>query len=306
MHATPTRARVILAFLAVYVVWGSSYLFIKWVVADIPAFVAAALRHGIAGVVLYAWTRAQGAPRPTLKQWGVAALVGTLLLASGNGMVNWASQRLPSGLSALIVSSVPIWIVVLDWLRPKGIRPTRRTVVGLALGSLGIVGLVWSAGGPGAGSSGSAAMLVACIGLLFGSLSWAAGSILSRQLPRPHHGGLATAMEMTAAGIILVPVSWLTGDLAQFHPSHVSAGSWMALTYLITFGSLIGFSAYTWLLRVSTPAKVATYAYVNPIVAVALGWGFAGERLTAGTFGAAALILAAVATITVRPRTPLR
>jgi drug/metabolite transporter (DMT)-like permease len=158
-------------------VWGSSYLFIKWVVADVPAFLAAALRHGIAGLVLYAWTRAHGAPRPTLKQWAVAALVGTLLLASGNGMVNWASQRLPSGLSALIVSSVPIWIVVLDWLRPGGIRPTRRTILGLGLGSLGIVGLVWSAGGPGSRSAAGSSMLIGCIGLLFGSLSWAAGSI---------------------------------------------------------------------------------------------------------------------------------
>ena len=221
-------------------------------------------------------------------------------------MVNWASQRLPSGLSALIVSSVPIWIVVLDWLRPDGIRPTRRTIIGLALGSLGIIGLVWSAGGPGSRSPAGASMLIGCIGLLFGSLSWAAGSILSRQLPRQHHGGLATAMEMTAAGVILVPISWLSGDFAQFHPTQVSPGAWAALVYLITFGSLIGFNAYTWLLRVSTPAKVATYAYVNPIVAVALGWAFAGERLTAGTFGAAALILAAVATITVRARTPLR
>lgn len=304
--AAQTRARVIVAFLALYVVWGSSYLFIKWVVADIPAFLAAALRHGLAGVVLYSWTRAQGAPRPTLREWGVAALVGTLLLASGNGMVNWASQRLPSGLSALIVSSVPIWIVVLDWLRPGGTRPTGRTIIGLVFGSLGIVGLVWSAGGPGARSAAGTSMLIGCIGLLFGSLSWAAGSILSRQLPRHHHGRLATAMEMSAAGLILLPVSWLSGDFARFHPSQVSAGAWAALAYLIVFGSLICFSAYTWLLRVSTPAKVATYAYVNPIVAVALGWAFAGERLTAGTFGAAALILAAVVTITARPRTPLR
>ena len=215
--AAPTRARVILAFATLYTVWGSSYLFIKWVVADIPAFVAAALRHGLAGILLYAWTRTHGAPRPTLEQWGVAAVVGTVLLASGNGMVNWASQRLPSGLSALIVSSVPIWIVLLDWLRPHGTRPTGRTIAGLTLGSLGITGLVWSARGAET-RSGSSTILVGCVGLLLGSLSWAAGSILSRQLPRQRHGGLATAMEMTAAGIVLIPVSWLTGDLAHFHP----------------------------------------------------------------------------------------
>ncbi len=228
----------------------------------------------------------------------MAALVGTMLLAAGNGMVNWASQRVPSGLSALVVSSVPIWIVTVDWLRPHGVRPTRRTMAGLALGTLGIGGLVWSAGGVGAQTSAGAAALVACGGLLVGSISWAAGSVLSRHLPRQPHGQLATAMDMISAGIVLIPISWLTGDMARFHPSAVSPAGWWSLAYLITAGSLIGFSAYSWLLRVSTPAKVATYAYVNPIVAVALGWGFAGERLTGATFGAAALILAAVAMLT--------
>jgi drug/metabolite transporter (DMT)-like permease len=296
--AAPGRARLVTAFLALYVIWGSSYLFIKWTVAGIPPFVAAALRHGTAGVVLYVWARARGAPRPSLRLWGVAAFVGALLLTCGNGSVNWASQRVPTGLSALIVSSVPIWIVAVDWLRPRGVKPSRRTVAGLVLGTLGIAGLVWSAGGVSARGS-STSVVPACVVILAGSVAWASGTILSRELPRPAHGALATAMQMTAAGLVLVPISWLTGDLARFDPAEVTAASWWSLAYLIVAGSLIGFSAYSWLLRVSTPAKVATYAYVNPIVAVALGRAFAGERLTPATFGAAAMILAAVAAITV-------
>jgi drug/metabolite transporter (DMT)-like permease len=293
-----SRARILLAFLALYLLWGSTYLFIKWMVADIPPFLAAGLRHGTAGVLLYAWSRSRGATPPTMKQWGVAAIVGTMLLAAGNGMVNWASQRVPSGLSALVVSSVPIWIVTVEWLRPHGVKPTPRTIAGLALGTLGIGGLVWSAGGLGARTSTAAAALIACGGLILGSMSWATGSVMSRHLPRHPNGQLATAMDMIAAGVVLIPVSWMTGDLARFHVTSVSASSWWSLAYLVTAGSLIGFSAYSWLLRVSTPAKVATYAYVNPIVAVALGWAFAGERLTPATFGAAGMILAAVALLT--------
>lgn len=287
---------MVAAFLALYIVWGSTYLFIKWTVAEIPPFLMGAMRHGTAGVILLTIALATGAPRPTRQQWGVALLVGTLLLALGNGMVNWASQRVPSGLAALIVSSVPVWIVLVDWIRPGGVRPTGRVITGLALGTIGIAGLVLSAGGvqtkPGSNP------LLACIGLVVGSMSWATGSILSRQLKRQPHGVLATSMEMVSAGIVLVVVSALLGDLRNFHFGQVSTPVWWALAYLIVAGSLVGFTAYTWLLRVSTPSKVATYAYVNPIVAVALGWAFAGERLGPSTLGAAALLLAAVATLT--------
>jgi drug/metabolite transporter (DMT)-like permease len=297
-NPAPSRAKVVAAFLVLYVVWGSTYLFIKWTVAEIPPFLMGAMRHGTAGVILFAIALSQGAPRPTRQQWGVAALVGTMLLGLGNGMVNWASQHVPSGLAALIVSSVPIWIVLVDWLRPGGVRPTARIITGLVLGSVGIAGLVWSAGGVRTANVESAAALIACLALIVGSISWAAGSILSRQLRRQPHGVLATSMEMLCAGAALTVVSLLAGDFASFRVSEVSATVWWALAYLIGVGSLIGFSAYTWLLRVSTPSKVSTYAYVNPVVAVALGWGFAGERLAPSTFIAAAFLLAAVATLT--------
>jgi drug/metabolite transporter (DMT)-like permease len=302
----PTRGRIIAGFLVLYLVWGSTYLFIKWMVADIPPFLAAALRHGAAGVTLYLWARSQGAPRPTRREWGVAALVGTLLLAGGNGMVNWASQRIPTGLSALLVSSVPVWMVIVDWARPHGVRPARGTIVGLFLGTLGVAGLVWGAGGIGQTPAQTAAVVLTCIALLAGSLSWATGSILSRQLPRQRHGLLASGMEMTAASVLLLPISFAVGEFARFSPAAVSPLAWGALAYLTIAGSLLGFTTYNSLLRVSPPATVATYAYVNPVVAVGLGWAILGERLTPMTMGAAAVILAAVAAITLTPRRALR
>jgi drug/metabolite transporter (DMT)-like permease len=297
-NAAPSRAKVVAAFLALYVVWGSTYLFIKWTVAEIPPFLMGAMRHGIAGVILFGIAMSQRAPKPTRQQWGVAALVGILLLGLGNGMVNWATLRVPTGLAALIVSSVPIWIVLVDWLRPGGVRPTKRIFTGLAIGSIGIGGLVWSAGGTGGAAVSGSRALIACVGLVIGSISWAVGSILSRQLRRQPHGVLATSMEMVTAGAALGLFSLLIGDFAEFDIGAVSTGAWLSLAYLVGAGSLIGFTAYTWLLRVSTPAKVSTYAYVNPVVAVALGWAFAGERLAVSTFVAAGLLLAAVATLT--------
>jgi drug/metabolite transporter (DMT)-like permease len=299
----PNRARVIAAYLALYLIWGSTYLFIKWVVVDVPPFLAGAIRHGAAGLILYAWARARGAPRPTRREWAIAVVIGIMLLGIGNGMVNWAVQRVPSGLTSLIVSSVPIWMVLVDWLRPHGTRPTRRIVAGLTLGMMGIAGLVWSAGGIDAGAASSAMVRVACVVLLLGSLSWAAGSIFARHVRRNAHGRLATSMEMMSAAPMLLIVAVLTGETQRFDVAAVSAAAWWSLGYLIAFGSLVAFTAYTWLLRVSTPAKVATYAYVNPLVAVALGWAFAGERLSTATFGAAGLILGAVVLITLPSRT---
>lgn len=297
----PSAARVAAAFAALYIVWGSTYLAIRVMVHDIPPFIAGAARHLAAGAMLYAWARSRGAAQPTLAQWKVAAVVGGLLLGIGNGAVNWAEQHVPSGLASLMVSSVTIWMVFADWVRPNGVRPSARTVTGLFLGSIGLVALVLSAGGLGARTSSTASILLGSAALIVGSMSWAGGSIYARQTPRHPHSGLATAMEMLAGGAALALASVLTGDAFRLQIQTVSMQSWLALAYLVVFGSLVGFSSYTWLLRVSTPAKVVTYAYVNPIVAVALGWAFAGERLSAGMLGAAAVLLSAVALITLPP-----
>ncbi len=300
--ALPSRLRVSLAFLTLYVVWGSTYLAIRWMVEDIPPFVAAAMRHGCAGAVLYAWARFRGAPRPTRAQWRVAAVVGALLLTAGNGLVNWAEVYVPSGLTSLLVASLPLWMVGLDWLRHDGPAPSGRTSAGLVLGTLGIIALVWSAGGIGQATGNTVAVLLGCGALLVASLAWAVGSLYSRRAPRHPHGGLATGMEMLAASALLWPIALVTGDVARFAPAAVSAASWWSLAYLIVFGSILAFSAYTWLLRVTTPAKVSTYAYVNPVVAVALGAMLGGERLTPGILVAAGLVLAAVVLLTLPAR----
>ena len=302
----PTRARLVAAYLVIYLVWGSTYLFIKMAVAHVPPLLAGALRHGSAGAALFLWARAHGARTPTWREWGVAVLVGALLLGFGNGMVNVAVQRVPSGLAALVVSSVPIWMVIVEWCRPRGSAPRGRVVVGLVLGMIGIGALVWSAGGLGGSVAATAATVWSCGAFLVGSLSWAVGSIAARHLRRHPHSLLSASMEMSSAGVLLLAASALSGETRGFTFGSVSATSWWALGYLIAFGSIVGFTSYTWLLRVSTPAKVATYAYVNPLVAVALGAAFGGERLSRGTLVAAALILGAVVMITLPPRAALR
>ncbi|MGH9362019.1 MAG: drug/metabolite exporter YedA, partial [Thermoanaerobaculia bacterium] len=298
--ARPTSGllRLAPALGSVYLIWGSTYLAIRFAIETIPPFLMAGVRFLIAGALLYGWSRARGAARPTRRNWLAAALVGACLLLGGNGGVTWAEQRVDSGLTALLVSTVPLWMVLLDWLRPGGRRPGWRVGLGLLLGFAGVTLLVR----PGAGGSTvdplGAAVLVAA------SLSWAWGSLASRRLPLPESPLLTTGMEMLAGGGLLVLASLATGEPARFALVAVSGKSLLALGYLIAFGALIGFSAYVWLLREAPPALAATYAYVNPVVAVMLGWAFAGEPLTAGTLAAAAVIVTGVAVITSAQRRP--
>jgi drug/metabolite transporter (DMT)-like permease len=284
--------RVVLAFAAIYLLWGSTYLGIRYAVETIPPFLMAGTRHLVAGTLLYAWVRGRGEKRPRLRDWRVAAAIGSLMLLGGNGLVSWAEQRVPSGLAALIVASVPIWMTVLEALQRR--RAPRAAVVGglvLGLLSLGVLVAPGNLGGNGhVDPLGAAALLTA-------ALSWAVGSLYSRVAKLPVSTFLAIAMEMIAGGLVLWSAGALSGEPARLHLSAVSGRSVAALGYLIVFGSLAGFSAYMWLLRVTTPARVSTYAYVNPIVALALGWGIGGEALTLRTGLAALGIVAAVAVI---------
>ncbi len=295
--AVPSRTQVVLAFLTLYLVWGSTYLAIKWVVEDVPPFVAATMRHGVAGLVLFLWATRRGVRWPTVAECRVALVVGTLLLAVGNGLVNWAGSRVPSGLTSLIVASLPIWMVALEWWR-EGVVPTRRTLAGVALGSAGIAALVWTAGGIGAARGSALSTLLGTAALLCASCSWALGSFISRRAARHPDGVFATSLEMLAASAVLLLVSVLVGDVAALEPHTVGRRAWLSLAYLIVFGSIMGFSAYTFLLRVTSPSKVSTYAYVNPLVAVFLGTTLGGEALTPGLLMAAGLVLAAVVLIT--------
>lgn len=299
-----SRTRIVAAFAAIYIIWGSTYLAIKFVVETMPPFLTAGVRFVISGAILYLWSRWRSAERPNRLQWRNTAIVGALLLLGGNGGVVWAVQYVPSGIAALLVAILPFWMVLIDWLRPRGERPSRGVVIGLVVGLVGLVVLVGpTALDPGleadaARSAGDGIRLSAAIVLVLASLSWALGSIFSRYASMPKSANLATGMEMLCGGILLLAVSFIANEPMQFDPAAVSARSVAGLVYLITIGSLIGFTAYIWLLKVAPPARVATYAYVNPVVAVFLGWALAGESLSLRTAIAAAIIIGAVALIT--------
>ena len=294
LPAKPPRWRVVTAFAAVYLIWGSTYLAIRIAVETMPPFLMASIRFLIAGAILYAWTRWRGTPQPTRSHWFAATIVGGLLLLGGNGGVVWAAQHVPSGLTALLIATVPLWMALLNWLRPGGVKPSYGVIAGLMLGFIGIALLI----GPSKLSSGHHVDSLGATVLIVASLSWAAGSLYSRRAQLPASPLLATGMEMLAGGALLLIAGLLFGEWTRFELSAPSLRSWLALSYLTFFGALIGFTAYIWLLRVTTPAQASTYAYVNPVVAIFLGWAFAGEPLTSRTLLAAAIIVAAVVVIT--------
>jgi drug/metabolite transporter (DMT)-like permease len=288
----PTRGRVALAFAAVYVLWGSTYLAIRFGIETIPPFLMAGTRHLIAGLLLYVWMRSRGTPRPSATHWRSAAIIGGLMLLGGNGLVTWAEQRVPSGLAALIVASVPIWMAVLEGLE-KRVRPGGAVIAGLLLGLAGIALLV----APGRFAGNGHVDPIGALALLTAALCWSFGSLYSRRVPLPASTFTATAMEMIAGGTWLWVAGLLFGEGSRLHLSAISMRSAVSLAYLILFGSLIGFTAYVWLLKATTAARVSTYAYVNPIVAVVLGTLFAGEVITARVAISALVIVGSVALI---------
>ncbi len=296
LPAKPPRWRVITAFAAVYLIWGSTYLAIRLAVETMPPFLMAGIRFLIAGAILYVWTRWRGVPKPIRSHWLAATIVGGLLLLGGNGGVVWAAQHVPSGLTALLIATVPLWMALLNWLRPGGAKPSNGIIAGLLLGFIGITLLI----GPSKLASGQQVDSLGAAVLIVASLSWAAGSLYSRRAQLPGSPLLATGMEMLAGGALLLIASLFFGEWTRFDLSAPSLRSWIALSYLIIFGALIGFTAYIWLLRVTTPALASTYAYVNPVVAIFLGWAFAGEPLTGRTLLAAAIIIGAVVVITLQ------
>jgi drug/metabolite transporter (DMT)-like permease len=297
-HAS--RAQITAAFASIYIIWGSTYLAIRYAVATIPPFLMGGVRFLISGALLYAWARSRGAPAPTKLHWRNAVIAGGFLLLGGNGAVVWAEQFVPSGLTALLVSILPFWLVIIEWVRPLRQRPSTAVLVGLVVGFVGIIVLV----GPGnIGGQGDIKPIGALV-LILGSLSWAIGSFWSRDAQLPESGLLTTGMEMLGGGVLLILVGALTGEFSQLDVSRISRESTIGLVYLITFGSLLGFTSYIWLLDKVSPAHLGTYAYVNPIVAVLLGWAIAGERLSLRTAVAAAIVICAVALITTARNAP--
>ena len=291
-HAS--RAQIVAAFASIYVIWGSTYLAIRYAVETIPPFIMGGIRFLISGAMLYLWARSRGAPRPTRLHWRNAIIAGGFLLLGGNGAVVWAEQFVPSGLTALLVSILPFWLVIIEWIRPPRRRPSAAVLVGLVLGFVGIIVLV---GPSDVGGHGDVMPLGALV-LILGSLSWAIGSFWSRDAQLPESGLLTTGMEMIGGGVLLLVVGTLAGEFSRLDIHGISNASAFGLLYLITFGSMLGFTSYIWLLDKVSPARLGTYAYVNPIVAVLLGWAIAGERLSIRTGVAAAIVICAVALIT--------
>lgn len=302
MSESPGRGKVVAAFAAVYIIWGSTYLAILYAIETLPPFLMASVRFVIAGTLLYAWSLPRAPRRPTGAEWRAAFVIGGLLLLGGNGAVVWAEQMVPSGIAALLVAVTPCWMVLLGWLWHGARRPGLRTVTGLLLGFGGIALLIGPSALVGSGSVHPAGALV----LMLGSLCWATGSIYSKKAPTAPGALLATGMQMLMGGGLLFLAGVVTGELGRLDPGAVSLRSALAVLYLIVFGALVGYSAYVWLLRVSTPARVSTYAYVNPVVAVLLGWAIAGEALSLRMGLAAVIIIAGVALITLEEQSRKR
>jgi drug/metabolite transporter (DMT)-like permease len=279
-----------IALFVIYVVWGSTYMAIRIVVREVPPMAAASLRFLVAGLVMAALAARvdRAAPRPTRRQWLDYALIGVLLLAGGNGLVMWAETRISSGVASLVVATVPLWLTFFDGLRPGGRPWTTRVWVGTAIGLLGVA-LVARPGGSGVGAGHWPAILA----LEGATLAWTAGALYSQSVKRKLPLFTASAVEMLAGSMVLFGESRLMGeDLGLFRAA--SSDAWLGILYLTVFGSLVGFTAFAYCLNELPASTVGTYAYVNPVVAVALGALFLGEPLSAGIVGGAALILLAV------------
>lgn len=285
-----------IAFACVYVIWGSTYLAIRIAIETMPPFLMAGVRFLIAGLALALWGRSRGAAWPDRAQWRTAAIVGTLLLLGGNGLVVWAELTVPSALAALIVAAVPIVTVALDWLRPGGVRPGRATILGLLTGFAGVAILV----NPFAADASRVDPLGA-LALLLATVSWAAGSIYSRGARSVESPLMGAGANMLTGGAGLVLTATVLGEFGRLDLAAISARSAVAMIYLIVVGAIVGFTAFFYLLRHTTPAKSTTYAYVNPIVAILLGWAILSEPITPRVLLAAGVIISGVVMITTLP-----
>lgn len=288
-HTDRARLKRGLAFVAIYLIWGSTYLGIRVGVETLPPFLLAGSRSFLAGALLFTVLRLGGARRPTAVEWGRAGVAGVLMLACGNGLVTWAETSVPSNLAALMIAGVPSYVVLFDWLRPGGSLPPRRALAGVILGAIGMALLMRP--DPNAVVAISRSGVLA---LVIAGSCWAFGSLYMRYQTLHPNRGVSGAQQMLAGGAVMLLVSLARGELAGLEPSAVSTRSWIALGYLTLFGSLVAFSAFNWLVGVTTPARLSTSAYVNPVVALTLGWLVLGETLHPVALAGAAVIVCAV------------
>ena len=292
---------MLLAFAVIYVVWGSTYLAIRVVVETMPPFLSAAARFLVAGMLFLAFLVWRGVPVPTAREWKHATVTGLLLCVGGNGLVVWAEKSISSGLAALLVALTPVWFALLDWIRPGGKRPEFKTVLGIGIGFAGVILLV--KGRSAADSNGGS--LIASLAVVVAGISWAAGSLYARHAGKAGSPWMNAAAQMICGGAALLVLSVVLAEPPRVQWSAISARSIIALIYLIVFGSWLGFSTYVWLLRASTPSRVSTYAYVNPVIAVFLGWLILGETVSGRMITGALIVVAGVVAITLPSSTGL-
>ncbi len=290
---TSIRIKIIVAFGAVYIIWGSTYLAIHFAIETIPPLLMAGSRFIVAGSALFLWTFLRGAELPSFSDFRKASLIGALLLLGGNGLVVLAEQSVPSGLTALIIATEPLMIVLLEMFRRGGTRPTGRVALGMFLGFAGVVFLI----GPMHISGNSNVDVLGAAMLMIASFSWAIGSLYASRAIIKTQPLMTAAIQMLVGGVLLLGVGVVTGEGTGFSLSAISFSSFISVLYLIVFGSLIGFTCYSWMLKVVKPSLASTYAYVNPVVAVFLGWLIAGESLTWQMVIAAVVILTGVVLI---------
>lgn len=292
--ARPAFWKIASAFAIIYIVWGSTYLAIRVGVREIPPFLMAGMRFTAAGLAMWVWMRATGTPSPTWKEWKGATLLGFLMFLVDYACLFWAEQRIPSGIAAVILAMIPVCITLLEIIFLRTLRLSMRLAGGLAVGILGVAVLMnphTTMGEAPLDRRGAIALLVACGG-------WSVGTIVTKKLVLPSSKAMSAAAQMLTGGVQLLLLSLLAGEFARFHAAQVSGRAWFSLVYLIIAGSIVGFTAYVWLLYHTSPTRVGTYAYVNPVVAVILGAVLGGETVGYRTVLGALLILAGVFAIT--------
>ena len=290
----PRAWKVLLAFAIIYFVWGSTFLAIRVGVREVPPFLLAGMRFLVAGVVLYGWMRARGTPSPTGHEWGAASFLAVLIFVLDYGLLFWAERRVPSGIAAVMMATIPVFMAIAEIVFLRTQRLTFRLGLALAVGMAGVavlLGHTISLGEAPVDTAGACALIVAAI-------SWSAAASLSRKLPLPAAKAMSSGAQMLAGGVLLTVTAALLGEFRGFHVQAVSRGAWLALAYLIVAGSIIAFTAYVWLIHHESPTKVGTYAYVNPVVAVLVGYFLGGEGLGPRTIAGTLLVLVSVVVIT--------
>jgi drug/metabolite transporter (DMT)-like permease len=293
----PRTWKVLLAFAIIYFVWGSTFLAIRVGVREVPPFLLAGMRFLVAGVVLYGWMRARGTPSPTARQWGSATFLALLIFVFDYGLLFWAERRVPSGIAAVMLATIPVFMAISEILILRTQRLTVRLAIALLVGIAGVAVLVSRAV-----SLGEAPVdTVGACALIFAAISWSAAASLTRRLPLPAAKAMSSGAQMFAGGVLLTLAAALLGEFRGFHVQGVSREAWLALLYLIVAGSILGFTAYVWLIHHESPTKVGTYAYVNPVVAVLVGYFFGGEALGPRTIAGTLLVLVSVVVITTTP-----